>query len=348
MARSLPSRPDLQHLRKQAKKLLASLAAGDDEAARRFREHLPAARKLSLERIRAAGYRLADAQSVVARSTGFAGWPHLARHVEQLRALEGTWAFTALEVDGSVQPPVAFSAARLVIDGDRFAMEDAMARYEGVFDIDVEASPHTIDVEFVAGPEAGNVSRGLFRLDGERLTICIGLAGRARPEGFATSPGSGHALESLARVGAAGEVQRAVAERPEVAASSAESAAGEVDAGLLALAGEWAATRLVLDGRALPRGMLSSTRRVGRGDRVTVSIGGKVVLSARVVPSGEVGASPRAVDYVMDGGAVQLGILGAKADGTLETCFAVPGRPRPTAFESPPGSGHTLASWRRT
>ena len=56
--------------------------------------------------IRAAGFfRLADAQSVVARQTGFASWPALSRHVQHLRALEGEWQFTRIEVDGLAMGP---------------------------------------------------------------------------------------------------------------------------------------------------------------------------------------------------------------------------------------------------
>ena len=38
---SLPPRPDLQQLRKQAKELLRALKSGDAGALKRFQEHLP-------------------------------------------------------------------------------------------------------------------------------------------------------------------------------------------------------------------------------------------------------------------------------------------------------------------
>ena len=46
MDKTLPGRPNLDHLRGQAKKLLAQLAAGDAHAAQAFIEHLPAAKAL--------------------------------------------------------------------------------------------------------------------------------------------------------------------------------------------------------------------------------------------------------------------------------------------------------------
>src|SRR5262245_46438307 len=199
VARNLPARPHLDHLRRQAKTLLSRLKDGDRAAAQTFIDHLPAARRMTPSKVRAAGLRLADAQSAIARKSGFAAWPALARHVHDLRALEGEWQFVALEIDGAALPAPMQTASRLLIDGDRFRTESPEATYEGVFTIAVESSPTHIDIEFVEGPEAGNWSYGLYDLDGDRLTICLGLTGVPRPEGFFTTPGSGHALERLRR-----------------------------------------------------------------------------------------------------------------------------------------------------
>src|SRR5438045_3860657 len=93
------SRPNLDHLRRQAKDLLRALPSSDD-AANTFTQHLPAARGMSLKQVRAAGLRLADAQSAIARKEGFGKWPGLAAHVSALRAMEGTWQFLSLRIDG--------------------------------------------------------------------------------------------------------------------------------------------------------------------------------------------------------------------------------------------------------
>src|SRR5438270_176233 len=62
-----------------------------------------------------------------------------------------------------------------------------------------EAKPHEIDLEFVAGPEAGNWNYGIFRLTGDQLEICLDLNGKPRPREFRTSSGSGRACETLQR-----------------------------------------------------------------------------------------------------------------------------------------------------
>jgi len=77
----LPDRPHPDHLKKQAKELLALYRAGALEAISRFRDALPQARGRSDEAIVALRLRLADAQSCVAREYGFASWADLSHFV---------------------------------------------------------------------------------------------------------------------------------------------------------------------------------------------------------------------------------------------------------------------------
>ena len=169
MSKPLPHRPNLDHLRRQAKTLLAGIRAGNPESIQILTEYLPAAKGLSDKTIAAADFRLADAQLAIARSTGYGSWPKLAHHVELLRSLEGTWVFDSLEIDGNQIPSAHTQHSRILIDGDRFRTETPEAIYEGVFSIDAEALPQHIDIEFIAGPEAGNWNHGIFRLDGDKL-----------------------------------------------------------------------------------------------------------------------------------------------------------------------------------
>jgi uncharacterized protein (TIGR03067 family) len=350
MDKKLPARPNLEHLRSQAKSLLSQLNEGDLSAAQTFIEHLPAAQKMSPEEVRQAGLRLADAQSAIARKTGFASWPNLARHVEQLRQFEGSWEFLDLEVDGEAVPAAALTNSCILMDGDRFRTESPGANYEGIFTIDVEQEPHHIDIEFVEGPEAGNWSYGIYELTGDHLKICLGLTGANRPEGFVTTLGSSYALENLRRSsksrpkGVEGGSSQAVANLPQIDESEF---AMEMTPLLQKLQGDWVAVETVLNGKSLPEMMLKTGSRSTVGNETTVVFGGQTMVHAKVRIDET--QSPAAVDYLNIGGStkgqVTLGILGW-IDGDVRFCIASPGQPRPEGFTSEPGSGQTLSRWR--
>lgn len=73
----LPPRPNLIHLRRQAKKLLHAHQNGEEEALLRVREYLPLQRTRTLGSRDRVQFGLRDAMLVVAREYGFASWPKL-------------------------------------------------------------------------------------------------------------------------------------------------------------------------------------------------------------------------------------------------------------------------------
>ena len=352
MNKKLPARPNLEHLRSQAKTLLARMRDGDDAAARVFSRHHPDAKDFSPAQVRAAGFRLADAQSAVARKNGFAGWPGLARYVERLRSLEGTWAFLTLEIDGQAMPADAVESPRLLIDGDRFRMESSEATYEGLFDIDIERAPHTIDIDFFEGPEAGNRCEGIFELDGDRLTFCLAVVGATRPTDFVSRPGTGHALERLERVERARPtgVDGGTPPPPEPAAPQSDPSAfsDEVTPVMANLQGEWLPTELETAGKPLAPTMLAYGSRTMIGAETKVVFGGQTMVHAKVRMNEE--TSPVEVDYFHlvgpNKGSVSLGIMKWIGEEVV-FCMAAAGAPRPTDFSCEKGSGRTLSRWKR-
>jgi hypothetical protein len=67
MSSSLPDRPDLDQLRRQAKELRDAARRGDPVATDRFARHHPSAHQGEVS--------LAAAQLVIARELGFPSWP---------------------------------------------------------------------------------------------------------------------------------------------------------------------------------------------------------------------------------------------------------------------------------
>ena len=104
--KSLPARPSLESLRKQAKKLARDIAAGDAGAIARAREQLPHVAPPLTQR---------NAQLVIAREYGYAGWQDLTTEVSQRlgRGLERA----------------AAQARRVIHDNDVERLKQLLAEY---------------------------------------------------------------------------------------------------------------------------------------------------------------------------------------------------------------------------
>jgi ankyrin repeat protein len=102
---SLPERPHLGHLRKQAKELLRQFRTRDPDALARLRQYLPAAKGKSDAELSALPLQLRDAQSCIARQHGFPSWSELKGYVEWKASSTG-------------RVPALLSWLRLVYAGD--------------------------------------------------------------------------------------------------------------------------------------------------------------------------------------------------------------------------------------
>src|SRR6476660_5621642 len=105
-SKSLPARPSLDSLRKQAKKLARDIAAGDAGAIARARAHLPMVDLPLTQR---------NAQLVIAREYGYAGWQDLTAEVRKRvgNGLEGA----------------ATQARRAIHDNDVERLKQLLAEY---------------------------------------------------------------------------------------------------------------------------------------------------------------------------------------------------------------------------
>jgi hypothetical protein len=105
-SKSLPARPSLESLRKQAKKLARDIAAGDAGAIARARVQLPHVDPPLTQR---------NAQLVIAREYGYAGWQDLVAEVSKRLGKSLEWA--------------AAQARRIIHDNDVERLKQLLAEY---------------------------------------------------------------------------------------------------------------------------------------------------------------------------------------------------------------------------
>jgi hypothetical protein len=121
MPRTLPARPNLEHLRRQAKALLKAYEAGDSDAQRLFAQYLPSTALDRNERQAPDRVLLAHALFIIAREYGFASWPKLKQQIETIALEQRTLLQTDDRDDGrqrrkvAHQQRIAQTAEQLVI-----------------------------------------------------------------------------------------------------------------------------------------------------------------------------------------------------------------------------------------
>ncbi len=114
---------------------------------------------------------------------------------KDLGHLQGSWTAMRAEYDGREAPDIV---GHLLVfeDGEFSIKEKGVTIYRGTFRLDTSASPSAIDFTHTAYSSKGKTWRGIYRIDGDTLTICddAHAVQKGRPTRFDTKPNSGHVM----------------------------------------------------------------------------------------------------------------------------------------------------------
>lgn len=116
-----------------------------------------------------------------------------------IEMLQGTWHLRNLEQNG--EQPSAFFLRKLIIDADRIAVESPIApRTEFRYVVRPTTNLKQIDLIHTFGVKEGKILKGIYRLEGNRLFLCLNQAeDGARPTRFAAEAGTKVELMLLER-----------------------------------------------------------------------------------------------------------------------------------------------------
>src|SRR5262249_28644075 len=117
------------------------------------------------------------------------------------RELTGTWQTVAYTRDGNKASDQGLPKIKLVIDanGRATALRSGETFFAGTTRLDPTTDPMSIDVTYTEGESKGKTAFGIFKIEGDLLTICRALPGQVRPTEFASAPGNGHLLMTYKR-----------------------------------------------------------------------------------------------------------------------------------------------------
>jgi uncharacterized protein (TIGR03067 family) len=111
-------------------------------------------------------------------------------------ALQGNWKVTSVENNGKKAEAKVIANMRLVVAGDKMTAldgKDVMDEY--TFRLDPTTRPRAIDLKVQTGDEKGKTVRGIYRVEGDALTVCVAEPDKKdRPKEFLAPEGSSFML----------------------------------------------------------------------------------------------------------------------------------------------------------
>jgi uncharacterized protein (TIGR03067 family) len=109
---------------------------------------------------------------------------------KELKAMEGKWKAVALEAGGRPLPKEAIPEFTFIVGADgKSTGKMAQSEYTATITINPKQDPKTIDNLHESGAQKGKKQYGVYKLEGDKFTVCMtapGAAARDRPKSFDT------------------------------------------------------------------------------------------------------------------------------------------------------------------
>src|SRR5262249_1626001 len=183
---------------------------------------------------------------------------------------------------GKKTPEEQVKSIRVIIENDHHTVMfgDQVVVHKVKFTIDPATSPKSTEDTLDQEPHKGKKIRGIYRVDGDSLTSCVGPIDGPRPTEFTSKPGSGWPLRRSRRV--------------KPAANAAHLGPDDANAKeYKAFEGTWRFVSLEIEGNAIPAEAFQAARLICKGREFTSTDPGE---TSRGTYSVDVTQSPKTID----------------------------------------------------
>jgi uncharacterized protein (TIGR03067 family) len=250
---------------------------------------------------------------------------------DDLNPLQGSWTMFLCFTSGEKLSPDLLKSGELVVEDNEYRPKLGPSIAAATINVDSSKTPHSINFTYTAGPQKGQTLKGIYKIDGNKLTICHCLIERAdRPTEFAAPSSTNRSLVVWKR-----------AKTP----TSGNTKAIEQDRKWFE--GTWRFVSIEVEGTPIPAKLFEEGLLTLKGKRFECAVAGTRTHGVfKIDPT----PTPKTIDLTFSSGPgkdkTQKGIYQLEGD-TQKICFARGDQARPTEFTSKPGSGQMIQVLKR-
>ena len=237
-------------------------------------------------------------------------------------ALQGGWSMVRLLVNGEEVPSDQAKTGELVVIDDEYRPMLGASAEASTIKINASKTPKEIDFTSTTGFQKGKTLKGIYKIEGNNLTICRAQSpDKSRPKEFSAP---------------------AESERLLVVWKRSETVGGKrlkaIQTELKKFEATWRFVSIEVEGEPVPEDRFAEDRLVLKGRQFTSYVQGNTTHGVfKIDPT----ADPKTIDLTFTDGPgkdkTQKGIYELEGD-RQKICFSLPGKPRPTEFVSKPES----------
>jgi uncharacterized protein (TIGR03067 family) len=103
---------------------------------------------------------------------------------EEFKALKSEWTVAKATLAGDDAFEFLKVLEFTIHDDGKYTAKHGEVRDEGVFTLDLSATPKSMVIKPTGGPSKDKVLTAIYKLDGDTLTICYDMDGKVNPTKF--------------------------------------------------------------------------------------------------------------------------------------------------------------------